>query len=197
MTTLGVTLICFAMVFCGSTGDPLYFFPRAMLPPVNKTFTFAFEGLMMTLPVSGIYAVQPATDHDMKTIIGYRNWQSYTGGYSALFYGVSYFNGTYLQALIDPNTQECTNVFSEELDCTGWLNTEIVRWDSRCSLVRTSPPITGKMSTTLRASTSDLMRPLNSSSTVTITGSPDTMTISYEFLSKTDQKNFPYVKCAF
>ncbi|CAF3866847.1 unnamed protein product [Adineta steineri] len=168
-----------------------------MLPPIGTTYNFTFSGLFTTMKVSGIYSIEPVTAQDMKTIIGYRNWQSYTGEFTGIFYGISYFNGTYPQALVDPNTNECTNVFTETVDCTSWLNTEIVRWDSRCSIVRIDPPITGDMSLTLRASTSDLKRPSDFNATVSITGSPDKTTISYRFLSQVEQKNFPYIKCSF
>lgn len=197
MTKLVITLTLFALVLNGINGEAFLFFPRPMLPPAEKTFTFTFQGHMMDLAVSGVYALQAVLGADMKTVIGYRNWQSYTGGYSGTFYGVSYFNGTYPQALIDADTQQCTNIFSEALDCTSWRNTEIVKWDSRCSIVRADPPITGEMVMSLRASTSELTRPLNFTGTVTIDGSPDKMTIAYDFLSKTDQKNFPTVHCPF
>ncbi|UJR15536.1 hypothetical protein I4U23_002475 [Adineta vaga] len=197
MQKLNIALVFFITILSKINGNPFLFFPKHMLPSLDTSFNFTFNGHMTTMTVSGIYTVEPVTDQDMKTIIGYRNWQSYTGEYTGIFYGVSYFNGTYLQALIDPNTQECTNVFSEVLDCTDWLNTAIVKWDSRCSIIRTDPPITGEMILALRASTSDLTRPSNFSGTVTITGSPDKSTITYDFLSKTVQKNFPYVKCYF
>ncbi|CAF4109543.1 unnamed protein product, partial [Adineta steineri] len=99
--------------------------------------------------------------------------------------------------LVDPNTNECINVFTETVDCTSWLNTEIVRWDSRCSIVRIDPPITGDMSLTLRASTSNLKRPSDFNATVSITGLPDKTTISYRFLTQVEQKSFPYIKCSF
>ncbi|CAF0940718.1 unnamed protein product [Rotaria sordida] len=168
-----------------------------MLPSIGTTFNFTFNGLLNTMHVSGIYTIQPVIDQDMKTIIGYRNWQLYTGEYSGIFYGVSYNNGTYLQALIDPNTQECNNVFAEIVNCTNWLNTEIIRWDNQCSIVRVDSPISGEMSLTLDASECDLTRPEKFSATATMSGSPDKTTITYRFLSKIEQKNFPYIKCYF
>ncbi|CAF1198595.1 unnamed protein product [Rotaria sp. Silwood1] len=168
-----------------------------MLPSVGTTFNFTFNGLFNTMNVSGIYTIQPVTDEDMKTIIGYRNWQSYTGDFSGIFYGVSYNNGTYLQALIDPNTQECNNVFAEIMNCTSWLNTEIIRWDSQCSLIRIDSPVSGEMSLTLNASECDLARPVNFIGTASISGVPDKTIITYEFLSKIEQENFPYIKCYF
>jgi hypothetical protein len=192
-----ITLFLFTVFTSEINGDPLLFFPPPMLPPIGTTYNFTFDGLINTMRVSGIYAIEPVVDQDMKTIIGYRNWQSYTGEFTGIFYGVSYENGSYPQALVDPKTQECINVFVETLDCTGWLNTKIVQWDSRCSIVRIDPPVTGDMSLTLHASNSDLKRPVDFIGTVSISGSPDKTTITYNFLSKVEQKNFPYIKCYF
>ncbi|CAF3460719.1 unnamed protein product [Rotaria socialis] len=197
MKTSFVTVFLFTAVIFEINADPFVFFPQHLLPPIGTTFNFTFDGSLSTIHVSGVYSIQAVTGPDMKTIIGYRNWQSYSGGYSAIFYGVSYLNGTYLQALVDPNTQECINVFSEIMDCTNWLNTGIVNWDSRCSFVRVDSPISGAMTLTIVVSTSDLMRPANFSGTTTMTGSPDKVTIAYQFLSKTVEKNFPYIKCYF
>jgi hypothetical protein len=196
MKSLIITLVLFTVISSEINGDPLLFLPQHMLPSIGNTFNFTFNGFVGTMNVSGVYTIQPVIDQDMKTIIGYRNLQSYTGEFNAIFYGVSYINGSYPQALIDPNTQECNNVFVETLDCTSWLNTEIVRWDSRCSFVRIDPPITGSMSLTIRASTSDLKFPATSIATASISGAPDTI-ISYKFLSKIEQKNFPNIKCSF
>jgi hypothetical protein len=197
MKSFIIAVFLFTIIISEINGDSFLFFPEHMLPSIGTTFNFTFDGLLGTWKVSGSYFIQPVTDPEMKTIIGYRNWQSYTGQFTGIFYGVSYKNGTYPQALINPNTQECENVFSEILNCTNWANTEIVRWDSRCSIVRIDSPITGNMSLTLYTSNSDLKRPANFIGTTSISGSSDNMTITYQFLSKTEQKNFPYIKCYF
>jgi hypothetical protein len=191
------TLFLVTVIINEIHGDPFMFLPEDMLPPIGTTFNFTFDGALGALQVSGIYTIQPVIDHDMKTIIGYRNWQSYTGQFNGTFYGVSYKNGTYPQALINPNTQECENVFSETVNCTGWSNTAIIRWDNRCSIVRTDSPVTGDMSLTLYASKSDSKRPVNFIGITSISGTPVNMTVIYNFLFKTEQKNFPYIKCSF
>jgi hypothetical protein len=191
------SLFLFTVNISDINANPFLFFPQLMLPSIGTTFNFTFDGLISTMRVSGVYSIQPVIDQDMKTIIGYRNWQSYTGDFNGTFYGVSYENGTYLQALIDTNTQECINVFSEIMNCTSWLNIQIVRWDSRFSFIRVDSPITGDMTMTLRASTSDLKRPVSFTTIASITGVPDKTTITYDFSSKTEVKAFPYVKCYF
>ncbi len=197
MKSLVFVLFLFTVFISEINGDPLLFLPQHMLPPVGTTFNFTVDGFIDKMQISGVYTIQAVTDQDMKTIIGYRNWQSYTGGFTGIFYGVSYKNGSYPQALVDPNTNECNNVFIEILNCTSWLNTNIVKWDSRCSIVRVDPPITGEMSLTLYASTSDLKRPLDFSGTASMSGSPDKTTVTYHFQSKVEQKNFPTIKCYF
>lgn len=178
-------------------GDPLMFFPQHMLPPIGTTFTFTFNGMFNTLNVSGVYAIQTVVDEDTKTVIGYRNWQSYTGEYTGIFYGVSYNNRSYSQALIDPNTHECNNAFVEVMNCTSWSNTGIINWSNRCSLVRVDSPISGTMSLTLTVSKLDLTRPVTTTAIATIDGSPDEAKLFYQYLTKSDQEKFPYIKCSF
>ncbi len=197
MKSLIINLFLFAVIISEINGDPFIFFPENMLPSIGNTFNFTFEAVFDTWKASGIYFIQPVTDQDMKTIIGYRNYQSYTGGFTGIFYGVSYLNGTYPQALINPNTQECENVFSEILNCTHWANKDILIWNNFCSIVRIDSPVTGNMSLILHASNSDLTRPKDFIGITNISGSPVNMTVSLNFLSQTEQKNFPYVKCYF
>lgn len=197
MKSFIMTLVLFTAISSEINGDPFIFFPRHMLPPVGITFNLTFNGVFNKMKVSGVYAIQAVTDQDMTKIIGYRNWQSYTGEFTGIFYGVSYVNGSYPQALVDPSTDECTNAFVEIMDCTSWSNTQIVRWDSDCTLTRIDPPITGDMQLTLRASTSDLKRPESVNATASLTGIPDKTTVTFEFLTKAEQKNFPNVICPF
>jgi len=197
MKSFAITLFLFAVIISEINGVPFLFFPEHMLPTIGNTFNYTFEGVLSTLKVSGFYFIQPVTDTDMKTIIGYRNWQSYIGDFTGIFYGVSYFNETYPQALINPNTQECEYVFSEIINCTHWANKDILIWNSFCSIVRIDSPVTGNMSLALHASNSDPTRPRNFIGTTVISGSPVNTTLSLNFLSKTEQKNFPYVKCDF
>lgn len=191
-----IALLLSIVIFSGINGDPFLFFPEHLLPPIGTTYNYTFEGFVGTWKASGTYFVEPVTDSDMKIIVGYRNWQSYTGELTGIFYGISYKNGTYPQALVNPNTQECENAFSEKINCTNWSSTMNTRWDNECSIVRIDSPITGSMSLTLYTSSSDLKRPVNFSGTTTISGSPVNMTVTYSFLSKTEQKNFPYIKCS-
>jgi hypothetical protein len=192
-----ILIILCTVIIGGINGHPFLFFPEHMLPPIGMTYNFTFDGLVSTWKISGIYAIQAVTSEDMKTIIGYRNWQLYTGELNATFYGVSYKNSTYPQALVNPKTQECENVFSEILNCTNWTPIDVIQWDSRCSIVRLNSSITGEMSLTIHASTSDLKRPLYFTGTTYISGSPMNMTVTYNFLSQTEEKNFPYIKCYF
>lgn len=178
-------------------GGPFLFFPQEMLPMNDTTYNFTFDGFLNTARVSGVYILQPVFDHTTQTIIGYRNYQSYAGEYQALFYGVSYLNTTYLQALIDPNTQQCINVFAETMNCTEWSNTAVRQWESNCSLVRDGTSISGEITNLVRTSSTDLDKPNSYSGTATITGSSETSTISYEFLSQTEEKSFPQVNCYF
>lgn len=197
MKTLIVSLVIFTVIIREIIGEPFLFFPEDMLPPIGTTYNFTFDGLVGSWKISGIYTIQAVTDKDMKTVIGYRNWQLYTGELNETFYGVSYKNNSYPQALVNSQTHECENVFSETINCTSWANTETVKWNSRCSIVRLDSPITGEMSLIIHASTTDLTRPMNFSGTTSISGSPVNMTVTYSFLSQTKQKIFPYVKCYF
>ena len=177
--------------------EPFLFFPQQMLPTCNTTYNFTFNGFLSTARVSGVYALQPVFDRTTQTIIGYRNFQSYTGEYEALFYGVTYLNGTYLQALIDPSTRQCTGVFAETMNCTGWSNTGVRQWESACSLVRDGTPISGSITNLIRTSATDPKQPTSYVGTASITGSPETTTISYEFSSQTKEHSFPEVICYF
>ena len=190
-------ILFFIVIISGINGDPFLFFPEHMLPPIDTTYNFTFEGSVETWKISGLYAIQAVTSDDMKTVIGYRNWQVYTGGLNETFYGVSYFNSTYPQALVNPVTGECENAFSETVNCSRWLNIDILEWYSRCSIVRINSTITGEMSLGIRASNSDLKRPVHFTGTTYISGVPMNMTITYNFLSQTEGKNFPYIKCYF
>jgi hypothetical protein len=192
-----ITLLFFAVILSETNGGPFLFLPEHMLPSIGSTFNLTFEGLLDTQRVFGIYFVQPVTDAEMKTIIGYRNLQTYTGDYTGIFYGVSYLNGTYSQALINPDTQECENVFAEVVNCTNWSSIMNTTWDNECSIVRIDSSITGNMSLTLKAPLSDLNRPVTFVGTTSISGSPINMTFAYIFLSKVEQKNFPFIKCYF
>jgi hypothetical protein len=197
MKSFIITLLFFTVIFSETNGGPFLFLPEHMLPSIGSTFNLTFEGLLDTQRVFGIYFVQPVTDPEMKTIIGYRNWQSYTRDFTGIFYGVSYLNGTYPQAMINPNTQECENVFAETVNCTSWSSAINTRWDNECSIVRIDSSITGNMSLTLYTSISDLKLPVKFIGTTSISGSPVKMTVTLSFLSKIEQKNFPYVKCYF
>ena len=190
-------IIFFIGLIGGINGHPFLFFPEHMLPPIGTTYNFTLDGLVGTWKISGIYAIQAVTGEDTKTIIGYRNWQLYTGDFNGTFYGVSYRNSTYPQALMNPKTQECENVFSEVVNCTNWANTDVIQWDSRCSIVRLNSTITGAMSLTIRASNSDLKHPVYFTGTTYISGLSMNMTVTYDFLSQTEGKNFPYIKCYF
>lgn len=178
-------------------GDPFLFFPESMLPPIGTTYNFTFDGLLGTWKISGVYAVQAVTDDDRKTIIGYRNWQVYMGDLNQTFYGVSYKNNSYPQASINPQTQECVDAFTENINCTGWTSAEKTEWDNRCSIVRLNSTITGEMALTLRTSTTVLTRPVYFSGTTSISGVPINMTVIYYFKSQTEEKTFPPVKCYF
>jgi len=197
MKSFIITLLFSTVIFSETNGGPFLFLPEHMLPSIGTTFNLTFEGLLDTQRVFGIYFVQPVTDPEMKTIIGYRNWQSYTGDFIGIFYGVSYLNGTYPQAIINPNTQECENVFAETVNCTSWSSAINTRWDNECSIVRIDSSITGNMSLILYTSISDLKLPVKFIGTTSISGSPVKMTVTLSFLSKIEQKNFPYVKCYF
>jgi hypothetical protein len=171
-------------------GEPFLFFPQEMLPTSDTTYNFTFTGLLDTARVSGVYILQPVFDHTNQTIIGYRNYQSYVGDFQALFYGVTYLNTTYLQALIDPNTHQCINVFAETMNCTKWSNTEAHQWQSNCSLVRDGTSISGEITNLIRSSSTDSKKPSSYIGTARITGLSETTTISYEFLSQTEENLF-------
>ena len=193
MTRIAIALFLLTSLFGTNYGDWFLFMPERMLPPIGTTFNFTFQGQFADWKIEGVYTVQPVVDESTKTIIGYRNWQLYSGDFTGIFYGVSYKNSTYPQATINSQTQECENVFSETTNCTTWMNRNITRWDSRCFIARTSSPITGEMAMTIYSSTTDL----NRFSETYITGSPTNISLNYRFLSQTIQTNFPYVKCDF
>lgn len=196
-TNLILSLFLCIAILGQSNGDPFLFFPESMLPPIGTTYNFTFDGLAGTWNISGIYTVQAVTDDDGKTILGYRNWQLYTGDLNQTFYGVSYKNNTYPQASINPQTQECENVFSETVNCTGWTSTEKTEWDNRCSIVRVNSSITGDMALTVQTSSTVLTLPVYFRGTTSISGVPVNMTVIYYFRSRTEEKIFPPVKCYF
>ena len=184
---------------CISTLDagPLLFFPEHLLPRSGVTFNYTFNGMFTNLNVSGVYTLQPVLDETTSTIIGYRNWQSYVGEFTGIFYGVSYLNGTYPQALIDPDTQQCINVFSEAINCTDWLKTDAARWDSVCSIVRPGTPITGVMANSVRTDVPDRRSLMSYASLLRFGDPPETATVSFDFLTRTESTSFANVKCDF
>ena len=187
-----------ALFLCTAiNGEPFFFFPETMLPPIGTTYKFTFDGLVGTWKISGVYAIEAVTDDQSKTVIGYRNWQMYTGDFNQTFYGVSYANSWYPQALINPETKECENEFSETVNCTGWTKSKTIQWDNRCSIVRINSTVTGEMALTIYASSSDSTRPVYFSATTSISGIPVNMTVTYNFRSQTEEKIFPSVKCSF
>lgn len=197
MKSLISALFISAVFYSGIYGDPFLFLPEKMLPPVGVIQNFTFDGAVGTWKVSGSLIIESVTDSDNKTIVGYRTWQTYVGEYVGTFYGVSYKNGTYPQALINSRTQECENIFYENLKCTGWTNSMNIRWENECSVVRVDPPITGIMGLTLYTSNSDLLRPVNYIGETYISGAPVNITTTFHFLTETEQKNFPSIKCPF
>lgn len=188
-----------AVLFLVATvhGEPFLFFPEMMLPPVGTTYNFTFDGLVGTWKISGVYTIEAVMDGESKAVVGYRNWQVYTGELNQTFYGVSYANSSYPQALINPETGECENVFSETVNCTGWTKSTTLQWDNRCSIVRINSTVTGEMALTVYASSSDSTRPVYFSGTTSISGIPVNMTVTYNFRSQTEEKEFPSVKCSF
>ena len=151
-----------------AVAEPLLFMPERMLAEPSG---FKYTGAINGLPVRGHYFVEPVAAVHASAgagagagalqVIGYRNWQNLTlFGRDAIFYGVSYLNGTYAQATIDAATGACS-VFVEEVNCTGWRavpGTDDAE-ENACDIVRTSPPtdppVTGTMDLTAYADAAD------------------------------------------
>ena len=171
-------------------------FPQHMLPPIGTIYNFTFNGIVNTVPLSGIYAIQAVTSEDKTTIIGYRLWQGYLGESNEIVYTVSYTNGTGFQAFVDPKTQECNSVYPQKIDCTGWLNANILAWDNVCVNLSTEEyKSVAKM--TVDADASDIKRPVKLNITITMDGSPHPIVATYQFSSEIEGKTFPSVKCDF
>ena len=179
------------------TAHPFLFFPSEFLPCSGVTWNMTFDGFLDTIPISGVYAVQTVINQSTKKIIGYRNWQTYNSGLNETFYGVSYLNGTYLQALIDRNSHQCFGVFTEQMNCTEWSQTQENEWESRCLIVRTDSPIRGEMTNYLRVSNTNPKRPESYVGTVSIDGSALNTTVSFDFQSLDEGTLFPSVQCYF
>ncbi|CAF1210683.1 unnamed protein product [Rotaria sp. Silwood1] len=167
-----------------------------MLPPTGITYNITFKGVTNTIPVSGVFAIQTVTAEDKKTIIGYRLWQGYTRQTNEIIYTVSYTNGTGLQATVNPDTQECISVYSQQINCTGWSSTNVLRWNNLCSDFSTEEHKSiSRM--TVNADASDLKRPISLNMTITMDGTPYKLFSTYQFSSKTEGETFPHVKCGF
>ncbi|CAF1383919.1 unnamed protein product [Rotaria sordida] len=171
-------------------------FPQHMLPPTGITYNMTFKGVVNTVPLSGIFAIQTITAQDEKTIIGYRLWQGYTGETNEVVYTVSYTNSTGFQASVDPDMQECISTYPQQINCTGWSSTNILRWNNLCSDLSTEEyKSIAKM--TVDTDASDFTRPVSLNITITTQDSPYRLFSTYQFSSKTEGKVFPHVKCGF
>ena len=193
------TLIAFLLInfiFIGSNAESYLMFPQHMLPPIGITYNLTVNAIVNEVPLSGIYAIQAITTQDMKTTIGYRMWQGYSGEINEIVYTVSYKNGTGFQAAVDPRTHQCENIYHQRINCTGWSNINILRWNNLC-IDHSTEEYHSIARMTVDADASDLKRPVSLNVTITTDGSPYTIIATYQFSSKTEGKNFPSVKCAF
>lgn len=193
-TIFAFLLITFIVIEINA--EPYLMFPQHMLPPIGTTYNITFNGVVNTIPLSGVYAIQAVTTQDKKITIGYRLWQGYSGEVNEIVYTVSYTNGTGFQASINPDTQECISVYPQQINCTGWSNTNSLRWNNLC-LDLSTEEYKSVARMTVDADASDLKRPVSLNITITTDGSPYNLFAGYQFSSKTEGKNFPSVKCSF
>jgi hypothetical protein len=189
-----IVFLLISFVISEIIAEPYLMFPQHMLPPIGITYNITFNAVVNTIPLSGVYAIQAVTTQDMKTIIGYRMWQGYSGEISEIVYTVSYTNGTGFQASVDPKTQECSDMYPQKINCTGWSNTNILKWKNLCVNLSTEE-FKSVARMTVDTDASDSKRPLNLDITITTDGSPYTISANYHFSSQTEGKLFPAVKC--
>ena len=165
---------CFLFCTCTFLGfassEPFLLLPEQMLQAPQA---FTYKGTIGVVPTRGFYFIEPVINSS-NSLIGYRNWQvcfnthlknpsiifltilsnfaqNYTSPFQSIFYGVSYFNNTYLQASI--NTIGQCNVFSEQVVCTGWTSSPMnsLSFSNSCGFLRSNGEARGLMKFTILA----------------------------------------------
>lgn len=188
-------LFFITFIIIGINADPFLFLPRHMLPSIGIVYNMSFVATFGTSHQTGHYILHALTASNSQTIIGYRAWQLYTIENARVGYEEYHLNGTNFQSTSDPITQECISVFSNRANCTGWLNTEITRWDNRCAMSGFEVPIGMTSKITVIADTLDLKRPVKMDLSITMENSEETQ-ITFRFTSKTEGTTFPNIKCS-
>ncbi|CAF1491253.1 unnamed protein product [Didymodactylos carnosus] len=174
---------------------PFEFLPIDMLPN-STTYRFNYDGKLLGMKISGVWFVQALWSNNNQEIVGYRNWQSIIGDFSEIFYGVSYLNGSYIQALVDPVNNTCIHIFVETVNCTGWLQFEGQNLSrNTCDIQRDGTEINGQMIIDITSSTIDRTMPFNFTAVIRIDNQESEVIMI--FSEKYTDSTMPEVLCFF
>ncbi|UJR15537.1 hypothetical protein I4U23_002476 [Adineta vaga] len=195
--TMFVIVLLIISIVIRINADPFLFLPRHMLPPIGIIYTLPFDATVDATQLSGDYVIYALTSSNSQTIIGYRAWQLYTIENTRIGYEDYYLNGTIFHSTRNSVTQECMSVFSRTANCTGWMNTEIKRWDNRCIMSGDELPPNSAAKMTVFADTTDLTRPVKMHVSMMSDISSEGTQIMFQFTSKMQGNIVPNVKCDY
>ncbi|CAF0908412.1 unnamed protein product [Didymodactylos carnosus] len=176
-----------------NANQPFLFLPQLMLP-TTTTYQFTYEGQVMNSRISGYCYIEPVMSLDQH-LIGYRDWQNFIDEFEAIFYGVSYLNGSRAQATIDPQNGICINKFTEIMNCVGWKQEQQLIYQNTCYVKQTNTLAEKKIVIILQSNINDPNKSFKISSYTTIEGQ-EVETKLY-FTSENRQSKIPYVNCEF